>query len=67
MTLYFENSWGERRIIATPNNEAEAIGEIHKFCGDREFKIYYTRTWTDNSGAKVFDVGSHTEFFYLEE
>lgn len=65
MKLYFENSYGKRRIIAEPQTEEEAYKEIYKFCEDRKFKIYYVRTWTEPDGAKVHDVGSHTEFFYL--
>ena len=67
MKLYFENSLGKRRIIAEPKTEQEASREIHKFCNDRNFKIYYTRIWKNEEGLKVFDVGSHTEFFYLDE
>lgn len=67
MKLYFENSYGERRIIAEPATEQDATKEIRKFCDDRNFKIYYTRTWRDKEGLKVFDVGSHSEFFYLDD
>lgn len=66
MKLYFENSRGERRLIAKPKTEEDANKAINKFCEDRHFKIYYIRTWKDNEGLKVFDVGSHTEFFYLD-
>lgn len=65
MKLYFENSRGERRVIAEPVTEEEANKEIHKFCKDRNFKIYYIRNWVDEEGFKVFDVGSWSEFFYL--
>ena len=65
MKLYFENSEGKRRIIAEPETEECAYKEIHKFCEDRDFKIYYVRTWRILDGALVYDVGSHTEFFYL--
>ena len=64
MKLYFENSRKERRIIAEPNTEEEAIKEINKFCDDRNFEVYYIRTW-ERQETKVYDVGSHTEFFYL--
>lgn len=67
MKLYFENSHGERRIIAEPNTENEALKEIHKFCDDRNFKIYYTRNWRNAEGEKVFDVGSWSEFFILND
>lgn len=66
MKLYFENSYGERRVIAEPATEESAMREIRKFCEDRNFKIYYTRSWTTSDGLKKFDVGSWTEFFYLE-
>jgi hypothetical protein len=65
MKLYFENSYGEERIIAEVANEKEAFKEIHKFCEERNFKIYYTRSWKTKSGRTKYDVGSHTEFFYL--
>ena len=66
MKLYFENSRGERRIIAEPKTEEEAMKEINKFCDDRNFKIYYVRCWMTPDGLKKLDVGSHSEFFYLE-
>ena len=55
MKLYFENSYGERRIIAEPKTEQDAMKEIHKFCDDRNFKIYYTRNWMTSDGEKKFD------------
>lgn len=64
MKLYFENSQGVERVIAEVANEEEAYKEINKFCEERNFEIYYVRTWMSN-GRKVYDVGSHTEFFYL--
>lgn len=67
MILYFENSRGERRIIAELRTEEEANKEIHKFCDDRNFKIYYTRTWRDKDGLKWYDVSSHTEYFILDD
>ena len=63
MKLYFENSYGERRVIAEPATEEEANKEIYKFCEDRNFKIYYVRTWRDKEGLKWYDVGSHSEYF----
>lgn len=67
MKLYFENSRGERRIIAEPKTQDDTWNEINKFCSDRNFKIYYVRKWKNNDGLVVYDVGSHTEFFYLDE
>lgn len=67
MKLYFENSIGQRRIIAEPETEKDATKEIYKFCEERNFKIYYVRTWRDGNGLKWHDVGSHTEFFILDD
>lgn len=67
MKLYFENSLGQRRVIAEPENENEAWKEIHKFCEIRNFKIPYVREWRDTSGLKWYDVGSHTEYFILDD
>lgn len=65
MKLYFKNSNGERRIIAEPETEDGAVEQIHKFCDDRNFRIYYIRTWATPKGEKIYDVGSHTEHFVL--
>lgn len=67
MKLYFENSRGERRLIAEPKTHNEAIKTINKFCEERKFKIYYVRTWRDQDGLKWYDVGSHTEFFISDD
>ena len=64
--LYFENSYGERRIIAEVSSRAEAIDEIYNFCNDRDFKIYYVRSYETQDGFIQYDVGSWSEFFYLE-
>ena len=66
MKLYFENSKGQRRVIAEPQTEEEVMKEIYKFCEDRNFKIYYVRTWTEPDGLKAYDCGSWSEFFYLD-
>ena len=65
MKLIFNDSWGNDRIIATPESEEEAVKEIYKFCEERNFKIYYHRTWMKEN-RRWFDVGSWSEFFYIE-
>lgn len=66
MNLYFENSNGKRRIIAKVSSVAEAIDEIYNFCNDRDFKIHYIRSCEIPDGFIQYDVGSWSEFFYLE-
>jgi hypothetical protein len=63
MKLYFENSRGERRLIGEPKTHEESSRIYQKFCADRNFKIYYVRSWTTDNGEKYYDVGSHTEYF----
>lgn len=66
MKLYFKDSRGNKRVIAEPKTEDEAIDIIQKFCDERPFKIYYMRWW-DKDGVRTYDVGSHSEFFLLEK
>lgn len=74
MKLYFENSYGERRLIAQPRKQTEVGLEIRQFINkcnegkpeDKKFRSYYCRTWTNEEGLVVYDVGSHSEFFLLE-
>ena len=63
MKLIFQNSYGEERVIAEVQNEQEVIKEINKFLDEHNFKSYYIRTWMRNKYEKVYDVGSHLEFF----
>ena len=65
MKLYFRSSNGKERVIAKPSNVEEVSKEIKKFIDNHNFKSYYTIACEENGRLK-FDVGSHTEFFYLE-
>jgi hypothetical protein len=65
MILYFKKNGGKREI-GQPKDVSEALSMINKFCEKRNFHIYYTRMWTKDS-ITTFDVGSHTEFFILED
>lgn len=67
MNLYFKNSQGKERLIGSNvANESEAMKIIKGFCDERNFTIYYYRTW-ERDNVKIFDVGSHTEFFHLKD
>jgi len=65
MTLYFENTFGFRRVIAEPLDEREAYAAINAFLKEHNYKSYYTRSWINESNLneKIYDVGSHSEFF----
>ena len=61
--LYFENSYGQRRVIGEPKDDQETWDMIKTFCEERNYKIPYVRMWTTPDGKKWHDVGSHTEYF----
>lgn len=65
MVLYFKNSLGQRREIGQGKSEQEIFQIINKFLEEHNFTSYYTRFWINpkNSLEKIYDVGSHTEFF----
>ncbi len=67
MKLYFENSYGERRLIGEPNSSDESWKIIHNFCAERNFIIPYVRSWITPDGEKWYDVSSHSEFFIEKE
>lgn len=65
--VMFEDSNGQLRIIDTVENEESAFKVINDFLDDHNYKSYYQRTWKKNDKTTVVDVGSHTEFFYIQE
>ena len=67
MKVYFENSQGIERVIGFANDEQQACKIIEDFCTERNFTIHYTSSWKDERGRTVVDVGSWSEFFYIEE
>ena len=66
MKLIFQNSRGEERVIAEPQDKKEAVKEINKFLDDHNYKSYYMIVCEDDNGRLRIDVGSWSEFFYIE-
>ena len=73
--LYFQSDDGTVRLLREIRCETEedarreAVQEICEFCNQRNFRIHYLREWQEEfhgQPATVFDVGSHTEFFILQ-
>lgn len=66
MLLYFENSKGQRRLISTPTTVSNMWEDINHFMDEHNYKAPYTII---NFGEKelVIDVGSHSEFFIVED
>ena len=67
LNVMFENSKSQKRIIGTAETNDEAFKVINDFLTDHNYKSYYTRTWKKDDKTTVIDVGSHTEFFYIQE
>ena len=65
LVLYFENSYGKRRVIGRATDESGIYKLINDFLDDHNYKSYYTRTWINENDnkEKIYDVGSHSEFF----
>lgn len=67
MNVYFRDSFGKKRLLAENiSNKEEAWKVMKKFMDDSNFKCYYTRMWYSD-GYTWYDVGSHTEFFLVDE
>lgn len=66
MNLYFRDSKGNKRLIASNLQlEEEVWLHIKKFLDDHQFKSYYTRMWYAEEYT-WYDVGSYTEFFMVD-
>ena len=74
--IYFKNSKGKETLIdrvqdiggtdtGAFSNSFKAIMNFIKLTNP-DYKIFYTRMWEVEDRYCV-DVGSHTEFFYIEE
>ena len=69
MKVYFNDRYDNMRLIAETPDEHEAWMAILNFCTERGFFIPYVRSWKeprDGVTMTKYDVGSHTEFFYVE-
>lgn len=66
MQLSFQNSIGERKIIAMPLSKNELIFEINKFLREHNYKSHYMNVCEYEENKLRIDVGSWTEFFYVD-
>lgn len=66
MKLYFQNSLGEKRLIGEPVDKKELVSEIHSFLNERSFTSFYMNVCEYESEKLRIDVGSWSEFFYVD-
>ena len=63
--VFFENSYGDKRLIGQSKDKEDAFRIIDNFLKDHNYKCYYKRTWQKDE-YMIVDVGSWSEFFYIE-
>ena len=65
--LYFQHSDGRLSLVAENIAEEDVCSTITEFVKqlNPNFKIYYFNVHHDN--PRIYDCGSHTEFFYWGE
>jgi len=66
MKVYFLDSYDNKREIAEVQTTKEVWSVINKFLEERNYKSYYTRMWYKDNMTWI-DVGSHSEFFLVDE
>ena len=66
--LYFIRSNGEKKLVRENIDPDKAFGYIEEYTHslNPNFKIYYYRSWKEDGGT-MYDIGSHTEFFWVDE
>lgn len=66
MKVYFKDSHGKKRLLKEVETKEDVWKVIQEFLDDHDFTSYYTRLWFTD-GYTWFDVGSHTEYFLVDE
>lgn len=66
MKVYFRDSHNKKRFLEEVTTKENAWKVIQRFMDNHNFTCYYTRTWFQD-GYTWYDVGSHTEFFLVDE
>lgn len=66
MNVYFRDSHGKKRLLKRVYTNEQVWKVIKRFLDDHNFTSYYTRIWFAD-GYTWYDVGSHTEYFLVDE
>ena len=66
MKVYFLDSYNNKRELAEVQTKQEVWSVINNFLEERNYKSYYTRMWYEDNVTWI-DVGSHSEFFLVDE
>lgn len=63
--LEFENSYGEFILIGKFDTREEALKAMDEFLNKHKYKSYYDCVSIFPNGCERHDVGSYTEFFWI--
>lgn len=63
----FEDRYLDKHIIDKVETRRQAEAIIIQFCTQHNYDIPYLRYWEVAQKILQIDVGSHSEFFYIEE
>ena len=67
INVWFQNSENKERVVGRVVEPKDIMNVIKDFLDDHNYKSYYTRIWYHEQDNRTwFDVGSHTEFFFVE-
>lgn len=66
MKVLFKDSNGEIHSLGDAADMDEAWATMNRLMDTVNYKPPYVRGWREDN-RYVYDVGSHTEFFYIED
>ena len=64
--VYFDNG-KNTRLIGKSQDDDGCMKIIDDFCIEKDYGIPYIRMFKCGDGSTTVDVGSHTQFFKIEE
>lgn len=65
--VIFEDRFYQRSVIGHASDKAEAVKMIYNFLEQQNYHAPYLRSWETADNETCYDVGSHSEFFYIKK
>lgn len=66
MEVYFIRANGQHVFLGDAATQEEAFAAMHRVMDAAKYEPPYWRSWIEEDGRTMYDVGSHTEFFYTK-
>ena len=67
MKVIFSNRAGIERELGKANNFKQVVDLVEAFLHEKSYKSKYKRYFPDSNKRLCIDVGSHVEFFFVEQ